>query len=200
MVICCIGDSLTEGDYGIKGKTGIANIHPENYPHFLSKLTGAEVRNFGKCGWRSSHMLEWYQKGGLDLKGASLILIMLGTNGGQNSSGSSPENSAYLKLIHSIQTDVPGAVLMLLTPPHATEDPSFSNCGYMPQILEAQKFTRQTALSLDLPLIDLALSPRITSETEAKLQSNDGLHFNEDGYRILAEEVLSGIRKNGFII
>ena len=49
-VICCLGDSLTEGDYGIFGKSGIANVQPENYPYFLSKITGWEVRNFGKCG------------------------------------------------------------------------------------------------------------------------------------------------------
>ena len=27
--ICCLGDSLTEGDYGIFGKSGIANVQPE---------------------------------------------------------------------------------------------------------------------------------------------------------------------------
>ena len=25
-LICCIGDSLTEGDYGVLGKNGIANV------------------------------------------------------------------------------------------------------------------------------------------------------------------------------
>ena len=31
-VICCIGDSLTEGDYGMYGVTGVANVHEKNYP------------------------------------------------------------------------------------------------------------------------------------------------------------------------
>ncbi len=34
MRICCLGDSLTEGDYGVFGKRGIANVHAENYPFF----------------------------------------------------------------------------------------------------------------------------------------------------------------------
>ena len=39
MKIACIGDSLTEGDYGVSGKVGIANVHKENYPSFLAKMT-----------------------------------------------------------------------------------------------------------------------------------------------------------------
>ena len=46
--VVCLGDSLTEGDYGIFGRSGIANIQPKGYPWFLEKLTGWEVRNFGK--------------------------------------------------------------------------------------------------------------------------------------------------------
>ena len=35
--ICCLGDSLTEGDYGIFGKSGIANVKTDNYPCFWRK-------------------------------------------------------------------------------------------------------------------------------------------------------------------
>ena len=49
MKICCLGDSLTEGDYGVKGKSGIANVKKENYPYFLAQSTGWEVKNFGFC-------------------------------------------------------------------------------------------------------------------------------------------------------
>ena len=42
--ICCIGDSLTEGDYGILGKTGIANVQPLNYPFFIGQMAEREVQ------------------------------------------------------------------------------------------------------------------------------------------------------------
>ena len=70
MIICCLGDSLTEGDYGIKGKTCIANVHEKNYPYFLAKLVNAEVRNFGKCGFTSSLYLNYYKSGEVNVKDA----------------------------------------------------------------------------------------------------------------------------------
>ena len=42
--VCCLGDSLAEGEYGISGKSGIANVQPEGYPYFLEKITGFSVR------------------------------------------------------------------------------------------------------------------------------------------------------------
>lgn len=47
-LICCIGDSLTEGDYGISGCTGIPNVKTENYPYFLEKEVNCTVINYGR--------------------------------------------------------------------------------------------------------------------------------------------------------
>lgn len=194
MIICCIGDSLTEGDYGVKNMRGMANVHKENYPFFLAQLTGAEVRNFGRCGWRSSDMLRWYEQGRLNLDGADKIILMLGTNGGQSAEGDSEENRAYRRLVARIRADQPQAVLYLVTPPNVTTNPSYSNCGYAPQVAEAVGFVRRLAAELGLPLIDMAASKRITPETEAVMQPNDGLHFTMTGYRTLAEEIFDAIQ------
>ena len=156
-------------------------------------MTGAEVRNFGRCGWRASHMLEWYRSGGVDLSGADIVIILLGTNGGHAAEGETPDNAAYAELAERVLRDVPGVRLYLCTPPNATTDPSYSNYGYAPQVAEAAGFVRRLTERLSLPLIDLASSRRITPETEAELQSNDGLHFNREGYRVLAEEILAAI-------
>ena len=190
----CVGDSLTEGDYGVPGKSGIANVHKENYPYFLARATGAEVRNFGKCGWRASDMLRWYEQGGLNLEGADKIILMLGTNGGQSAEGDSEENRAYRRLAAHIREDQPQAVLYLVTPPNATTDPSYSNCGYAPQVAEAVGFVRRLARELGLPMIDLAASKKITPETESVMQPNDGLHFTETGYRTMAAEIFDAIQ------
>lgn len=193
MIICCIGDSLTEGDYGIKGVRGVANVQEKGYPYFLAQLTGAEVRNFGRCGWQSCHMLAWYEEGGLDLSGADKIVIMLGTNGGQSAQGETPNNEAYRALVRHILADQPQAQLYLCTPPNATTNPEYINCGYAPQVAEAVGFVRRAAGEFGLPVIDLAASRRITPETEAVMQPNDGLHFTETGYRTLAEEIFAGL-------
>ena len=44
--ILCIGDSLTEGDYGSEPE-GTANVHPEGYPYFLEKYLGVTAINAG---------------------------------------------------------------------------------------------------------------------------------------------------------
>ena len=56
-LICCIGDSLTAGDYGVLNMTGVANVQEKNYPYFLKQLTKCEVRNYGYCGAKASDIL-----------------------------------------------------------------------------------------------------------------------------------------------
>ena len=69
--IVCIGDSLTEGDYGIFGKKGIKNVNEKNYPYYLAKLLpDAEILNCGVCGITPSLYLSHYKKGKTDVSGA----------------------------------------------------------------------------------------------------------------------------------
>ncbi len=187
MIISCIGDSLTEGDYGIFGKNGIANVHSENYPYFLSKLTKSEVRNFGKCGFSSTAFLKYYRGGNVDVAGSDIIIVMLGTNGGMSPDQESEENKAYKALISELEKDAPKAKIFLCTPPHATENPEFSNFGYANQVENAVKFIRKYAEENGKALIDVANCPYFTAETENIMQPNDGLHFGKLGYEKLAE-------------
>jgi DNA-binding FrmR family transcriptional regulator/lysophospholipase L1-like esterase len=195
LTICCIGDSLTEGDYGIKGKSGIANVHRENYPFYLAKELGCRTKNFGKCGFKATDYLKFYRDGNVDLAGADVVLVMLGTNGGHRASAVTEENIAYEELIGEIRADAPEAKLILLTPPHATENPEMSNCGYHKQVQEAAGFVRQFAEREKLPLIDVAHYDRFCAETENIYQANDGLHFVDAGYRQLAAFLAERIRE-----
>ena len=96
-----MGDSLTEGDYGVYGKRCIANVQKENYPYFLSKIFNAEVRNFGKCGFTATHYLNYYKEGNVNLENADVIIIMLGTNGGHDDVNETQANIDYKELISS---------------------------------------------------------------------------------------------------
>lgn len=186
MTISCIGDSLTQGDYGVYGKSGIANVHPENYPYFLAKLTNAEVRNFGKCGLTSISWKNYYDAGNVDLKGSDIILIMLGTNGQLDPEQDIAGNDAYAYIVDVCKKDAPNAVIYLCTPPHVTENPAFSNCGYADQVARSVAFVKKFAAANHLALIDTAACPDFTAESESVMQPNDGLHFGEKGYQTLA--------------
>ena len=194
MRIACLGDSLTEGDYGVFGKCGIPNVHSENYPYFLSLLMQCEVKNYGKCGFRSTGVLKLYENGEIDVTDCDKVLIMLGSNGGQEAEGDSEENAAYLRLIDCIRRDAPRAEIILITPPNATKDPSYSNCGYMGQVEQAQKFTRRAAKERGLRFIDLASDVYLTPKNEYIFQNADGLHFTYLGYCKIAEIVWRFLR------
>ena len=195
MKIVCLGDSLTEGDYGIPGKRGIANVHAENYPYFLGKILNAETVNYGKCGYRASTFLKFYEDGNVSLDGADVIIVILGTNGGHSGSEETNDNACYRKLIELCRRDAPSARIILCTPPHATSNPKYSNCGYAPKVAEAVSFVRAYADETGAELIDLASSPCFTAETEDVMQPNDGLHFTEKGYKTLAEIIAQVIVK-----
>ncbi len=200
MIITCLGDSLTEGDYGVFGKSGIPNIKNENYPFFLAEMLGADVRNFGKCGYRASDFLRFYREGGVNVEGSSIILIMLGTNGGVHpTNDDSAENAALRALIAACRTDAPDATIVLCTPPHATENPSYSNCDYAPQVQDAVTYVRTLARKEGCPLIDVATCPAFTTENEAVMQPNDGLHFSLEGYRALAHFIADGLKALGLV-
>ena len=195
MVICCLGDSLTEGDYGIKWQSGIANIQKENYPYFLGQLTGCEVRNFGKCGFDSTMYLNHYKSGVVKVDDADIIIVMLGTNGGHSNTEETLGNNNYRELIRLLQKDSK-AKIFLCTPPHCSANPKFPSHPFVGQVATAVEFVKRVAKEFNLPLIDVAASKRITVEHEEEYQGNDGLHFIKKGYQVLAEEIYQGIKSS----
>lgn len=199
MRICCLGDSLTEGDYGVLGKRGIANVHSENYPYFLKNMLGCEVFNYGKCGYTSTSYLKHYMAGNADVSGADIVLIMLGTNGGLSLKEDTQGDIDFKTLISLVQNDASQAKIVLITPPHATENPEYSNCGYINNILNAREFVKKLAVELNLPLVDLGAFEEFNAETEKIYQSNDGLHFNEKGYKVMAEFIYKELKKLNLI-
>ncbi len=189
MKIVCIGDSLTEGDYGVFGQSGIANVKKESYPYFLAKELQSEVVNAGKCGYTASSYLAHYRAGNVKIGGADIVLLMLGTNGGLHPENDTQGNRDYETLVSCIRLDAPQAELILITPPHVTENPDYSNCGYAPQVRDAAGFVRGFAKAKGLRLIDAAEFSEFTAENEHILQPNDGLHFGQLGYETLAKNI-----------
>lgn len=195
MKIVCIGDSLTQGDYGVFGKSGIANVQEKNYPYFLQKLTSAEVKNYGKCGLNSTSYLDYYKNNDVDVKGADYIIIMLGSNGGLDPENYTQANEDYNEIVTLCKEAEPKAQIVLCTPPHATINPQMSNCGYRKNVESAVGFVRKYAEKNNLPVIELANCKDFTDETENIMQPNDGLHFSEIGYKTMAEFIYKSLKE-----
>ena len=193
-IIVCIGDSLTEGDYGIKGKRGIGNVQEKGYPYFLERIMDCEARNFGKCGYTSVNYLKYYKEGNVKLCGADAIVVMLGTNGAIDLDADTQGNRDYHELISLLRHDAPSAKIYLCTPPHVTSNPEYSNCGYADRVAKAVNWVRAYAAKEGIALIDTANAPAFTAETEYIMQPNDGLHFGEEGYKALAEFIAEHIK------
>jgi len=176
LTIACIGDSLTEGDYG--GKPGVANRKFANYPYFLSKTLGCTTINYGKCGYAATHVLNIVNNGSVDVSDADVILLMIGTNKGLEAE----QESAYRSIISALRAKMKdGATLVLLTPPQTTVQ------GNIAYVDSAVKKARAVAEELGLPLIDVFAHSPIQKDTTEKYQPADGLHLNEEGYKALAE-------------
>jgi len=193
MIICCIGDSLTEGDYGVTGTTCCADVHEKGYPYFLQKLTGAEVRNFGKCGYTASLYLDYYKSGVVNVKDADIIIVMLGTNGGHSLTEETQGNKDYRELISLLKKDSK-AKIYLVTAPHISKSSMFTVLGFIPQANTSSEFVRRFAKERGLSVIDINRNERISDKNELEYQSNDGLHFVEKGYQALAEEIYAGLK------
>ena len=193
-IIVCIGDSLTEGDYGVKGMRGIGSVREKGYPYFLERILDCEARNFGKCGYTSVSYLKFYKEGKVRLCGADCIVVMLGTNGALDLDADTQGNKDYHELISLLRHDAPSAKIYLCTPPHVTSNPEYSNCGYAEQVEKAVKWARAYAEREGIALIDTANATAFTAETEHIMQPNDGLHFGEEGYKALAEFIAEHIK------
>ena len=194
--IVCIGDSLTEGDYGIFGKKGIKNVNEKNYPYYLAKLLpDAEILNCGVCGITPSLYLSHYKKGKTDVSGADLIIIMLGTNGGLDDKEISHGDKDYDELVNLIKKDAPGAKIVLCAPPHVTKNETMSNFGYEDRVEKAGNFVRRYAKETSLLLIDFKNCALFNDENEPIMQPNDGLHFSEVGYGVMAVFIKDELKK-----
>ncbi len=194
--ITCIGDSLTEGDYGVFGKSGIANVNEKNYPYYLKKLTNAEVVNCGKCGYTSTSYLDYYKSGSVHVADSDFVIVMLGTNGGLDDAQDTQGNKDYEELINLIKSDAPKAKIIVCTPPHATSDERMSNCGYAPQAEKAVKFVKSFSERNNIPCIDLSSCALFTAANEPVMQPNDGLHYTEVGYGVMAAYVYDFLKNN----
>ncbi len=187
--ITCLGDSLTEGDYGLV--VGQANVFYQNYPFYLSMQTGATTANYGCCGATStSYLSQWVPQ--VNVADSDVVILMLGSNLGLEGSYA----NSYKSIVEKVQAKMKdGAILVLVTPPHATEIVGKPNYGYNDNVLSAVEFVRAYAAETGLPLIDAYADSPIQEENEDIYQKNDGLHMCREGYEAFAAFMVEELEK-----
>ena len=180
--IACIGDSLTEGDYG-SGQKGVANKQFQNYPYYLAKTLGCQTINYGLCGKNAqNYCTDYYPL--VDISDCDVILVMLGTNRGLDGD----YGKYYNKLIEAVKKDMKeGAIIVLITPPSATTDSSKVTYGYSVNVASAYAFVTNYANENDIAMIDAYMYSPIQPDMETFYQPNDGLHMAREGYKAFAE-------------
>lgn len=187
--IACIGDSLTEGDYG-SATAGKANRQFLNYPYYLAKAMGCQTVNYGLCGRTAqNYYTDHYPHA--DISDCDVILVMLGTNGGLWGDLA----TYYDKLIKRIAEDKKeGAIIILITPPSATTNTSKVNYGYAGNVTSAHDFITDYAPKNDLIMIDAFTYSPIQPEMEDLYQANDGLHMVQAGYQAFGEFIADELK------
>lgn len=202
MTILCIGDSLTEGDYGSEPE-GTKNVHSENYPFYLKKYLQCDVINMGKCGASAkSYYHTMFQKINFETIHPDKVLIMLGTNGGLSDTieidclGGQYQNFAdtntgcYCKIIEeTIENTGHNAEIILMTPPHA----GIKRMHNRLNAINSNAIVHKVAQRYGLMVLDMLNDSGFTDENQDIMQPIDNLHFGREGYEKMAEFIAKSI-------
>lgn len=205
--IACLGDSITAA----------ANLEEQenypdcSYPSILQELLGAEeVYNLGIGGssigryWADA-FVERYKEIPPD---TDIILVMGGTNDGfclsEREFGTLGERAPWTfcgdldELLEGLQRDYRDAEIIFITPlPNILQDYLMRERNY----LLPQERLVDVMLTLcaehDIPVIDL-YHANILDSHDADVVADfmpDGVHANEEGYRILAEHIAANLAR-----
>lgn len=193
--VVCIGDSLTQGDYG-SIPAGTANVKKEGYPYFFDLFTGANVTNAGRCGYSCELYYNYLPNIESSLTtDTDIVIIMLGTNNGltdtidADTASGSPDSYAatqtgyYARIIEHVAEKTDGnAQIILMTPPVTTKRDR--------TVLETTcSVVKQFGEKYGLKVIDNYNCCGITYDNIATYMPIDELHCGYDGYKMLAAHV-----------
>lgn len=203
-----LGDSITEG-HGASS--------PDNcFVSLIAKATGAECRNYGIGGTRIAKQQKpsGVDRWDLDFCGrvsemdadADAVVVFGGTNDfghGDAPIGFSSDRTpdTFYGALHTLYTSLleryPESPIVVLTPLHRTNEDNPNGYGIKPFATGELKvyvdIIREVAEYYSLPVLDLyaesGLQPKV--EVINKRYFVDGLHPNDEGYKVLAHKITS---------
>ena len=199
-----IGDSITEGDYGVPlGEPNQARVKEKNYPYFMNKIFGWNTKNKGKSGYTSSLYWDDLNNGVIDLEfetgNYDIVYIMLGTNGGLTDTLESDttitqgqtyrdyantNTGSYCKIIEFIKESNPNTTIILCTPIYAIPEKRSKA-----HLEGANNVIHQIGDKYNLYVIDTYRLVNIDENNTSIYQPRDGLHLGTMGYSKLADTI-----------
>lgn len=184
--VACIGDSVTEGDLG-----GGRGVNPSTtYPAQLQDMLGEgyEIKNFGKCGAaisRNSYYPYWNvpELAASQEYQPDIVIIMIGTNDawdGQWNTVKSRFENDYKELV-SIYKNLDSKPIIYLT--------KCSGVNNQHQAMpEMNAIVERISQEMGTQLADMYTWEYNLPDEDKRTLFPDGLHPNEQGYRLMAEE------------
>lgn len=92
----------------------------------------------------------------------------------------------YVDFVNELVDNFPNTLIILVLTTFVTNEEY-----HIDRVIERNEIVKKIAERFNLPIIDLYT----VSKENKELISNDGVHLFEEGYRILANEVLSAVKK-----
>ena len=180
--------------------------------HRITETTGWVCRNYGVSGTRiarqskasanTKHDLDFNARIPCMDPDADLIVVFGGTNdfgrgdaplGGPEDKGVYSFYGAVQSLYDSLKVHFPGKPIVVVTPLHRfrPEDELLNPC-----LVEYVRIIQEIAIRNELPVLNLYDNSKIHPRTENVREQYvpDGLHPNNDGHAILAEEILEFLK------
>lgn len=182
--VACLGDSITEGDYG--ERVGAKSVHMENYPYYLAKKWGCETTNYGWCGDTAETFYNRFVQEEVDVSDADVVILILGANLGLEGE----LGTYYRNIVDDVRGQLKnGATLVLCVPPYNTESTRGVEGKFFLYdfVVNARPIIFALGEEYDLPVIDIFTESPIQAETESIYQPLDGIHLNREGYEVLAD-------------
>ena len=204
LTINFLGDSITEGH-------GVA-LPQNRYVDRVCAAAGCTGRNYGIGGTRLArqskaspntlHDMDFNARIHCVDHNADLIVVFGGTNdfghgdaplGSKGDKGVFTFYGAVQSLYDSLKTYYANNQVVILTPLHRFRP---EEEGFAPRLEEYVAIIRELALENQFHLLDLYEHSRIHPSTPNIREElvPDGLHPNDEGHEILAEEVLNFLR------
>lgn len=193
--ILCIGDSLTVG-YDGSGDTPLV----KNYPHFMEKLTDANIAIKAHGGWTAKQIWDSEISPATDLVDYDCAIIFLGTNGGLTDTVSTDCNldytqnadtntGCYGKIIGKIKSVAPNCRIFCVA---GVND-------YVRRATTMNPAVRHLAEFYNVGLIDVedCIMSDLGSDSSAErylYRPIDGIHYNALGYMTLANLMYESMR------
>ncbi len=205
MKLITMGDSITVGTYTAPGQEAPMSIAHPNYTDLLQAALGCEeMENYGMNGTSASNSSDVAPEEALCIRcvkyrDADYVVIAIGTNDfGTNVELGKPEDSeketfyGALRVIFStVKENNPNAKIVVLSPlPRIDEEPNKK--GYI--LDDYRNALKQRAAEWEFVFVDgrqLPICP--TDPTHKEKYIFDGVHFNEDGHKFIAELLLRHI-------